>query len=624
MGALARPVGSDPSLQRDPVMSRFHLRAPASTLRHRFAAAVAAVLLTACATAPPSGTADPSITSPTAQVGRSEGGVVSAASVLATEVGARVLAEGGNAVDAAVATAFALAVSEPSMSGLGGRASMVIRTPEGEVFGIDGLNQVPRSYTEDTGIPSGYERAAIPGVPAALVRAQEEHGSWPLARVMEGAIRLAEAGFPLPADEAGRWASAAEDLARYPSSRATFLRPDGTPYAAGDHFRNPALARTLRAIADGGVEAFYRGWIADSIHVDMERQGGFVTRTELAGYVALDAILVEGTYRGHRLVSNFRPSSGHSVIQALQTMEAVGPAVPLEEEARWAAIVGQSMHWALEDRGRSFGSERVSARRLTSAAHARERAEDIEVPARATGAAMDIATGYRGSPAAHPVADHEPGWRVAASVPGLSEHPEAWQVPVGTLVVAPSDRGATTSLAATDANGMTVAHTQSNGPSLGTRLVASGLGFVYATRLGSEPGSRPSSTIAPTLVFNPDGSLRFGLGGAGDNRIITAVIQVISRVVDHGMSLEDAVAAARVHPGGGGALELQIEEGPVGVWSESDRARLRAWGFEMETAPSSFYGRVHAVAPGHRGPALGVAEPRWTGGAAGPRSRGPR
>lgn len=588
-------------------MSPLRIHSTALAPWRRLARTVSVAVLAGCVTASPVGEGDAPITDPTAQVVRSAGGAVAAASVLATEVGARVLAEGGNAVDAAVATGFALAVTEPSMSGLGGRASMVIRTPEGEVFGIDGLNQVPWSYTEADDLPSGYARAAVPGVPAALAKAQEEHGSWPLARVMEGAIRLAEEGFALPADEAGRWASAADELAEYPASRATFLRPDGTPYEAGDHVRNPALARTLRAIAEDGIDAFYRGWIADSMHVDMERHGGFVTRSELARYRALDAILVEGTYRGYGLVSNFRPSSGHSVIQALQTMEAVGPAPPAEEGAAWAAIVGQAMHWALEDRGRSYGSEEESARRLTSQAHAAERAEEIRVPPR-----VGVDGRQRGR-----AAGEQRGWRVAAMVPGLSEHPAASEVPVGALVVAPSDRGATTAMAATDARGMTVAHTQSNGPSLGTRLVASGLGFVYATRLGSEPGSRPSSTIAPTLVIAPDGSLRFALGGAGDSRIITAVVQVISRVLDHGMSLDDAVAAARVHPTG--PLALRLEEGPVGVWSASETASLRAWDFELDTAPSTYYGRVHAVAPGSGGNALGVAEPRWTGSAAGPR-----
>jgi len=608
--------------------------------RRRLTVLVCLAAVSACATPAPTGDAAVAeITDPAAQVVRSAGGAVAAASVPATQVGARVLADGGNAVDAAVATAFALAVSEPSMSGLGGRASMVIRTPDGEVFGIDGLNQVPMGYEDGTDVASGFGRAAVPGVPAALVRAQEEHGSWPLARVMEGAIRLAEEGFALPADEAARWASAADEMAQYPASRATFLRPDGTPYEAGDHFRNPALARTLRAIAEGGADAFYRGWIADSMHVHMERGGGFMTRADLAGYRALDAILVRGTYRGHELISNFRPSSGHSVVQALQTMQALGPAPGPEEEAAWAALLGQSMHWALEDRGRSFGSEEESARVLTSTAHARDRASRIVVPGAGGGAGgsfgsesavpdahgavpgggVEVAEARAPAvpaPASDPGAAEARGWRLAAEIPGLPEHPDAWQVPVGALVVAPGDRGATTAMATTDASGMTVAHTQSNGPSLGTRLVASGLGFAYATRLGSEPGSRPSSTISPTVVIGPDGSLRFALGGAGDSRIITAVIQVVSRVVDHGMSLVDAVAARRVHPTD--SLDLRLEEGPVGRWSEEERATLEGWGFEIDTAPSSYYGRVHAVEPPNGADALGVAEPRWTGSAVAP------
>lgn len=588
-------------------------------------------IMVGCATAP-AGEREAPVTDPSAQVVRSGGGAVAAASVLATEVGARVLAEGGNAVDAAVATGFALAVAEPSMSGLGGRASMIIRTPEGELFGIDGLNQVPRRYREGSDLPSGYDRAAIPGVPAALLKAHAEHGSWPMAQVMEGAIRLAEEGFPLPADEAARWAGAADELAAYPSSRATFFRSDGTPWEAGDHFRNPTLARTLRAIAEGGADAFYRGWIADSIHVQMERAGGFLTRDELAGYQALDAVLVEGTYRGHRLVSNFRPSSGHAVIQALQTVEELGPAPPLAESARWGAVVGQAMHWALEDRGRQFGSDVESARRLTSRAHAKERAARMRI--------VEGDGGHQGRDATGPDAEPDRGgraggrdgldrsdasratdvvWRLESAIPGVSDRSAAADVPIGALVVDPADREATTAMAATDARGMTVSLTQSNGPNLGTRLVAGGLGFVYATRLGSEPGSRPSSTIAPTLVFDLEGAPAFALGGAGDSRIITAVIQVISRVVDHGMSLEEAVTAPRVHPTD--SLELRVEEGPVGMWSEAERGRLRAWGFGLETAPSGYFGRVHVVAPAVGGEALGVAEPRWTGGAAGPVGR---
>ncbi|TVP47443.1 MAG: hypothetical protein EA350_04860, partial [Gemmatimonadales bacterium] len=338
--------------------------------------------------------AEAAVTDPAAQLVRSANGAVATASVWASEVGARVLAEGGNAADAAVAAAWALAVTEPSMSGIGGRSSILVRTADGAVSGIDGLNQVPRSYRENVA-PVGYDRVAIPGVPAALARLHAEHGSWPMARLMAPAIRLASVGFDLPEPEAERFAGAAEDLRLHSpeSAPGTYLRADGSPWPAGTRFRQPELARTLQAMADEGVDVFYRGWVADSIDADMRRRGAFVTRDELAGYEALPALPVAGEYRGHRILSNFRPASGHAVIQALQTLEAATPegapghagaaaghADPLAG-ARWAALLGQTMEQAITGRSRVVdGSEEASARLLTSRAFAREQAALLRIP----------------------------------------------------------------------------------------------------------------------------------------------------------------------------------------------------------------------------------------------------
>jgi gamma-glutamyltranspeptidase/glutathione hydrolase len=552
-------------------------------------AALLLVLASACAAAParpvPPAPGSPAvITPPAAQLARGENGVVASATPWATEVGATVLADGGNAVDAAVATAFALAVTEPSMSGLGGRASLIIRTPDGALHGIDGLNQVPRAYKANSGLPPGYERAAIPGMPAALARALSEHGTWTLARVLAPAIRLAEEGIILREAEAGRWAAAAPELIKYPAARGTYLKPDGSPWRAGDRVTNALLARTMRTLAAEGVESFYRGSIAAAIDADMRRQGGFILREDLATYEALAAIPARGTYRGHQIASNFRPAAGHAVIQALQSMEDLAVPGP-HEPARWAAVVGQAMHYALADRGLRAGTEVESAQQLTSIAHARDRAKNIVIP-------------------------------VAGPAPLIpwADTTMPWTIPPGTLVMDASDREATTHLSTADREGRLVALTQSLGPAMGTGLVAADLGFIYATRLGTAPGSRPASTIAPTIVMPPDGAPAFALGGAGDARIISAVIQVISRIVDHRMSLADAVAAPRVHPDE--PKVLRIEDGPVARWSAADRARLEGWGFTLISAASGYFGRVHAVWLG--APAVGVAEPRWTGGTAGP------
>ena len=552
-----------------------------------FVITMVALVLAGCATTPPPLGAGERVTSPSAQFAESPRGVVASATVEATDVGARVLAQGGNAVDAAVATAFALAVTEPSMSGLGGRASILLRQPDGTIVGIDGLNQVPSIYKEGSGIPAPYERAAIPGVPAALAQLLATHGTWPLARVLQPAIDLALHGFILGEAEAARWAAAREELSKFGAGRGTYLRQDGSLWTAGERVANPLLASTLQRLAADGVDVFYRGVIADAIDADMRANNGFLLREELAGYRAIPALVVHGTYRGHTIASNFRPAAGHAVIQALQTLEHL-PVPARGDDARWAAVVAQAMHWALTDRATRRGTEADSAAFLTSTAHAKERAGRIMIPV-ATAADAHTVEPYQGA--------------------GLL-------FPPGTLVTAPTDREATTHLSVADHEGRVVALTQSLGPSMGTRLVAPGLGFLFATRLGTVPGSRPASTVAPTIVVRPGEQGVVALGAAGDSRIISAVIQVVSRLVDHEMTLAASVLAPRVHPDA--ERTLRIEEGPVSSWSAADRQRLTTWGFTLVPAPSGFFGRVHAVQRGAPGTAAAaVAEPRWTGGAAG-------
>lgn len=530
------------------------------------------------------------MTPATAQQAQSSRGVVASATVEATAVGAGVLAAGGNAVDAAVATAWALAVTEPSMSGLGGRASILLRNPDGTVIGIDGLNQVPSGYTENSGIPAPYERVAIPGVPAALARVLAEHGTWSLARTLESAIRLAEEGFILGEAEAARWAAAREELLAYGEGRGTYLRADGTLWKAGERVANPLLAATLRRLATDGVDSFYRGVIADAIDADMRANKGFVVKEAMAAYRAMPSLVVRGTYRGHTLASNFRPAAGHAVVQALQTLEYL-PVPARGDNGRWAVVVGQAMHWALTDRSTRRGTEAESAEFLTSLAHAKDRAVRVMIPV-AEAPAARIAEPYQGAG-------------------GLL-------FPPGTLVTAATDREATTHLSVADRDGRVVALTQSLGPAMGTRLVAPGLGFLYATRLGTVPGSRPASTVAPTILVGPGGDRVVALGGAGDSRIISAVIQVVSRLVDHKMTLAEAVLAPRVHPDA--ERTLRVEEGPVSAWSAADREWFTTWGYKLVPSPSGFFGRVHAVELRRSGtPALGVAEPRWTGAAAGPK-----
>lgn len=563
---------------------------------------LAAVLLTAstpqgCRSEPLASPQPGDITDPTLQVARSPHGMVASASRFATKVGAQVLAAGGNAVDAATATAFVLAVTEPSMSGLGGRAKMLVRLPDGEIVGIDGLNQVPWGY--ESGAPPGYARAAIPGVPAALVTAMEDMGSWPLSRVVEPAIRLAEEGFRLPADEAARIANVAETLREHEGSARYFLKADGTPYQTGELFVQTDLARTLRAIAEHGAAGFYGGWVADSIHADMVRNGGFITREELEQYEAMPAIIVRGDYRGYPLYGTFRPASGHSVILALQIMEHFD--LPrMAGTPAWASITGQAMQFGISERGRNLGTAEETARTMTSKSYAAERAARIRVPGH---------TGDTGLPASIMEQELHTANREASVTGTAVGVTETTEIP---------DRESTTHLSAADSDGMVVSLTLSIGPSMGTRLAAPGVGFLYATRLGSTPGSRPSSTIAPTIVLHPDGQPAFALGGAGDSRIISAVIQTISRLIDQEMPLYDAIRAPRVHPVSSTAL--RVEQGVPASWSNPELEQMEGFGLETSVSPSTYFGRVHAVAfDPSTGQFSGAADARRSGSAAGPR-----
>ncbi|MDT8342336.1 MAG: gamma-glutamyltransferase, partial [Longimicrobiales bacterium] len=391
------------------------------------AAPILVFLLAACgAPAPVESVALP-------QVARSPAGAVSAGHPLAALAGAEMLELGGNAVDAAVAAAFSLAVVEPSMSGLGGRVQILIRTPEGEHVGIDGTTQAPHSYDPDTAPQAGYGYAVIgvPGVPAGLLRAHAQYGTLPRSTVMEPAIRYAEDGFRLLPGEAARHAAAAEELAEFEGSRAYFLRPDGTPHPAGALFRQPDLARTLRTLRDEGVEAFYTGSIARAMAADIQAHGGAVTLESLARYGAEESLVVRGSYRGHDLVGLWLPSFGAITIEILQILETVDAAAL--DEPEWALALSEAIRLAYLDRPEQEDWD--DALRLTSKAHAALVARDM----RLEGA-------------------------VPAAAPGIPD-------------------GNTTHLTAADRAGMVVALTQSLGPSMGSKVAAPGLGFLYAATL---------------------------------------------------------------------------------------------------------------------------------------------
>lgn len=517
------------------------------------------------------------------QVASSPNGVVVAAQPRAAEAGARMLEAGGNAADAAVAAAFAVSVVEPSMNSIGGRAQILVRLPDGTVAGIDATTQAPATYDPATAPQAsyGYATVGVPGAVAGLARLLREHGTMSLDEVMAPAIELAAEGFVLLPGEAARHAGGAAQLAEFEGSRAHFLAGDGGPPAAGATFVQPDLAATLRAIAAGGEDAFYRGEIAARIAADMEARGGAVTAESLASYRALDASIVRGSYRGFELVATDIPASGAVSIGILHILEHFDMSA-LEDET-WAALVGTAIARAFEERvvARQSGLGDLSF--MTDREWASDIAAGIDVP----GAVRHVA----GSAAA--AAD----WDVTGWGPR---------------------QGHTTHLSTADGNGMFVALTQTIGPSLGSRVVTPGLGFLHAATLGGylgrmEPGERARSSISPLMVLR-DGQPVLVLGAAGGARIISAVVQAVVRVVDQGMSLPDALAAARVHPIAGG---IAMETSPGTGWADEEVDMVESWGFAVqEQEREGAFGRIHGIrVHPETGEIVGTADPDWEGAA---------
>ena len=507
------------------------------------------------------------------QIARATTGMVVSGSAIASDVGARVLEQGGNAVDAAVVTAFALSVVEPTMSGIGGRTQLLIRSADNQFHGIDGGTSIPAAYVPGTVASSdtahGYRTIGVPGTPAALALALERHGTWTLARALQPAIALARDGFNLPSAEAERIAGEGKRLTT--GARAYFFKPDGTAYKAGDRFVQTDLARTLQALATDGVRAFYTGRIAEMMVRDVRANGGSLALRDLHGYAADDARVVHGSYRGHDLHGTYLPASGVTTIQALQILENFELA-PIAGTAPWAGLLTRALLLAFEDRTADFGSDSAKAAILVSREYARERAAQINT---------------RGPAPNRP--DYEP------------EH--------------------TTHLSVADRNGGVVALTQSVGPMMGSRAATPGLGFLYAATMGYlgdvKPGDRPFSSQSPMIVTQ-NGELRYVLGGAGARRIIPAIVAVLSRSIDQKLPFNEAMAAPRLH-----ALpaRIDLEKRASASWTAADSAALVGLGFVVRMrGDAPYFARIHGIAfdPRQR-MFIGVADPRWQGAAAAPR-----
>ena len=509
------------------------------------------------------------------QVSISENGVVSAAHPLATQAGVEMLEKGGNAIDAAVAAAFTLSVVEPSMSGLGGRLQAILMTSEGKISGVDATTQAGIDYDPKTAPKGkyGYATIGVPGVVKGLTKLLKDYGTLELGVVMQPAIKHAEEGFIVLKGEALRQSLAMDKIKEFKGTSKYFMNGD-TTYVEGSRLVQKDLANTLKKIAKEGEKIFYEGEIAQKIVDDVQKNGGTLSMKALAEYEARDADMVEGSYRGFGLHGLYIPSYGAITIEMLQILENFD--MGNMPETTWAELVYQANVKAYEDRRSQEGLER--GKELTSKEHAKALADDIALfPKKEAAFNMDS--------------------------------PVSW-----------SKNGHTTHLSVADREGNVIALTQSLGPIMGSKVATEGLGFMYAATLGGylgemKAGERASSHISP-FIITKNGKPYVALGAAGGSRIVTAVAQVTSRLLDGKMPLNAALAAGRVHSGD----TLMLVETHPGAWSPENVKKLKEDGFKIEEVNQrGRFGRVHAVMKDTlSGKWIGAADPDWEGTAESP------
>jgi gamma-glutamyltranspeptidase/glutathione hydrolase len=467
--------------------------------------------------------------------------MVAAAHPAATDAGLEMIARGGNAIDAAVAAAFAAGVVEPYSSGIGGGGFMLVRNGEtGTIEVIDYRETAPAAATrtmyldaEGSVIPDastlGHRAVAVPGTVAGLALAQERHGRLTLSAVLEPAIRLAEEGFPAHEDYVRRAAMMRGQLAADPEAARIFLAPGGEVPAIGAPIIQADLAATLRAVAAEGTDGFYRGRVAKAIAADMAARGGLLTEADLAAYEPRLRVPLRGTYRGLEIVTMPPPSSGGvHLIQMLNILEPLPLAEMEWNSAPYAHTLAETMRMAYADRAEFLGDPafvQVPVEGLTAKAYAAELRAQIP-----DGRARRSADVRHGNPARH-------------------------------------ESEKTTHLCTIDRAGNAVSLTQTINYTFGACVVAPGTGVLlnnemddFAAKPGVpnlfglvggdanaiEPGKIPLSSMTPTMVLR-DGKVAMLLGTPGGSRIITTVLQVFLNMHEHGMTVQEAVDAPRIH-----------------------------------------------------------------------------
>jgi gamma-glutamyltranspeptidase/glutathione hydrolase len=468
-------------------------------------------------------------------------GMVAAQDKTAAEVGADILRKGGNAVDAAVATGFALAVTHPQAGNLGGGGFMLIAlAKEKKVVAIDYREIAPAAAARDLFIGADGEvdnekarfsraSAGVPGTVAGLIHALEKYGTMSLADVLAPSIRLAEEGFAIPWGLAYALAENRERFAKDPSSVAYFLHPEGRPYDVGESLKQTDLARTLRAIAERGRQGFYEGEVAERIVSEMKEGNGLITLDDLKAYQVVEREPVRGTYRGYDIASMPPPSSGGThLVQMLNILEGYDLKAAGHNSADYIHRLVEAMRRAYADRAAHMGDPdfwNVPVAGLASKAYAEQLRKTIS---------LERATDSKA---------------VSAGTPPAKESQD------------------TTHFSVMDKDGNAVANTYTVNFAFGSGYSVDGAGFLlnnemddFAAKPGVpnaygliggdanaiEPRKRPLSSMTPTIVLK-DGQAFLATGSPGGSTIITVVMQILLNVLEFDMNIAEATAAPRIH-----------------------------------------------------------------------------
>ncbi len=549
-------------------------------------------------------------------------GMVVSVHELASRAGIEVMQAGGNAIDAAVATGFALAVVHPPAGNIGGGGFMLIRMADGTTHFIDYREKAPAAATanmyldaQGNVIPDaseiGYKSIGVPGSVAGMVYAEQKYGRLNLKQVMAPAIRLAHEGYALSWVEAKDFHD--KDLAKFSESRRIFQR-DGNYYQPGEIFRQPDLARTLERIA-AKPDDFYHGALARELAAALQKGGGLITVDDLAHYEVKEREPIRGTYRGYEVISAPPPSSGGTVlIESLNILEGYDLAAMKDRSAQSIHFTTEAFRRAFFDRAEFLGDpdfSRIPVSQLID---------------------KKYAAAWRDS-----IAPEQASSSKELQRPAIFSELERYALahPQPTSV---HESQHTTHYSVVDADGDAVAVTTTINDWFGSRVTAHGLGFLLndemddfsakpgvpnsdgliqgeANAIG--PGKRPLSSMTPTIVVH-DGKTVMVLGSPGSSKIVTTVANVLMGVVDYGMNIQEAVNAPRFHNQWLPDL-LNVEK-----WFSPDTVQaLRSMGYQVQyglkaDGSEGYWGEAECIAIDEKtGDRLGASDGRSSGKAIG-------